>query len=673
MVAQKYFVYCCTNGLLLERLLAKVPRSKYLCWVVHMDGMEEKHDESVARAGVFKKAVNSIETALDQGYRVCTNTTVFRDSDAEDLWEMFRLVSGLGVEGSMISPGYEFKDAPDQDLFLSRREARAIFKKLLAPAKTSGMKFYNNPLYLNFLQGSREYQCTAWSNPTYTIMGWRKPCYPLADEHVPQVDELFDEKLWERYGVGKDPRCANCMMHCGFESATIFQAVSTPKGLGNVNQVRRCRQSGHHGGVTACSYQPNAMSLTIIASMEYELDGLRRELRASTFPLAPTAASRDGEPPAMELHVIGVGKHQAESSTHRLLNPDTGAPDTEAAQPKQLLLVGFTGAVDPSLRSGDLVLSPRYFKTDEGTNSPNPPFMKGGDEGFFSKGSNEGTATKGGKKEFLTPDPAMWEQANHAAAQMDCKVATVDSLTVRDLVATTGEKAAIVHCYPVGIVNMEDYWVAAAAREAGVPFLAARVVLDQADQALPPYLRKLAGHRFRAALGLLTSPRRIPALVRLSGQASAVRSVLTQFTRVFAAQANNASLPVGAGSFLDLDRFRGKGMLRGLKRKECSGRVYVEGAKLRVLVTGATGFVGGNLARELWRRGYDVRALVRPGSNTLTIDGTGIQQVPGDILDRESMNRAVQGCEGNFHCAGAYTFWSPRPRFRVPHQRRRYR
>ncbi len=229
LVAQKYFVYCCTNGLLLERLLAKVPASKYLCWVVHMDGMEEKHDESVARAGVFKRAVASIETALDQGYRVCTNTTVFRNSDAEDLWEMFRLVKALGVEGSMISPGYEFEDAPDQDLFLNRRESHAIFKKLLDPAKTTGMKFYNNPLYLNFLQGSREYQCTAWSNPTYTIMGWRKPCYPLADEHVTKVDELYDEKLWERYGVGKDPRCANCMMHCGFESATIFQAVSTPK------------------------------------------------------------------------------------------------------------------------------------------------------------------------------------------------------------------------------------------------------------------------------------------------------------------------------------------------------------------------------------------------------------------------------------------------------------
>jgi len=229
LIKQKYFVYCCTNGLLLERLLKKIKPSKYLCWVVHVDGMEAKHDESVDRKGVFTKAINAITVALDQGYRVCTNSTVFRGSDVEDLWEMFRYVSDIGVEGSMISPGYEFEAAPDQEMFLTRGESHSLFQKLLDPAKTEGMKFYNNPLYLNFLQGKRDYQCTAWSNPTYTTMGWRKPCYPLADEHVQQVDELYDDKLWEKYGVGKDPRCANCMMHCGFESATIFQAVSSPK------------------------------------------------------------------------------------------------------------------------------------------------------------------------------------------------------------------------------------------------------------------------------------------------------------------------------------------------------------------------------------------------------------------------------------------------------------
>ena len=229
LVEQKYFVYCCTNALLLDRMFARIPPSKYFCWVVHLDGMEAKHDESVARKGVFQKAVKGIQTALDGGYRVCTNTTVFRGSDVADLHEMFRFATQLGVEGCMISPGYDFKDAPDRDLFLTRKESRAIFQGLLDPAKTEGMRFYNNPLYLNFLRGDREYQCTAWSNPTYTVMGWRKPCYPLADEHTHHVEELFDEKLWERYGVGKDPRCANCMMHCGFESATIFQSVSTPK------------------------------------------------------------------------------------------------------------------------------------------------------------------------------------------------------------------------------------------------------------------------------------------------------------------------------------------------------------------------------------------------------------------------------------------------------------
>jgi len=247
LIEDKYFVYCCTNGLLLDKMLTKIPPSKYLCWVVHMDGMEEMHDESVARKGVFKKAVQVMELALSQGYRVCTNTTIFKNSDVEDLWEMFRLVKDIGVEGSMISPGYDFEDAPIQDMFLNRQESRNIFKKLLDPTKTQGMKFYNNPLYLNFLQGEREYQCTAWSNPTYTVLGWRKPCYPLADEHVQDVDELYEADLWQKYGVGNDPRCANCMMHCGFESATIFKAISTPKDWATLIKSGAAR----NGGITA--------------------------------------------------------------------------------------------------------------------------------------------------------------------------------------------------------------------------------------------------------------------------------------------------------------------------------------------------------------------------------------------------------------------------------------
>ncbi len=229
LVRRKYFVYCCTNGILLERVLKKVPPSKYLSWVVHMDGMEERHDEAVAREGVYKKAKKAIETALEGGYRVCTNTTIFRGCDVEDLHTLFRTMTDMGVEGCMVSPGYDYIDAPDHDLFLTREESKKEFDKILDERSTKGMRLYNNPLYLDFLRGRREYQCTAYSNPTYTVMGWRKPCYPLADEHVTDVNELFDESLWDKYGVGKDPRCSGCMMHCGFESATVFQAISSPK------------------------------------------------------------------------------------------------------------------------------------------------------------------------------------------------------------------------------------------------------------------------------------------------------------------------------------------------------------------------------------------------------------------------------------------------------------
>ena len=229
LVRRKYFVYCCTNGILLDRVMKKVPPSKYLSWVVHMDGMEDRHDEAVARKGVFRKAIGSIEAALDNGYRVCTNTTIFRGCDVEDLHSLFQTMTEMGVEGCMVSPGYDYSDAPDHDIFLTRQESKDAFKEILDEQKIKGLRMYNNPLYLNFLRGSRDYQCTAWSNPTYTVMGWRKPCYPLADEHVQNVDELFEKSLWDKYGVGKDPRCAGCMMHCGFESATIFNAVSSPK------------------------------------------------------------------------------------------------------------------------------------------------------------------------------------------------------------------------------------------------------------------------------------------------------------------------------------------------------------------------------------------------------------------------------------------------------------
>ena len=226
ITATRKFVYMCTNALLMERVMKKVPPSKYFCFVVHLDGMEEAHDRSVYRKGVFRIAMSAIEAAIEQGYRVTTNTTVFNGCDEDDLIEMFTTVTEMGVEGAMVSPGYKYEAVPDQQMFVSRQKARAIFKNVLDPRRN--IRFYNNPLYLDFLRGEREYQCTAWSNPTYTVMGWREPCYLLADRHTQNVEDLFSEELWERYGVGKDPRCTNCMMHCGFESASVFNAVKSP-------------------------------------------------------------------------------------------------------------------------------------------------------------------------------------------------------------------------------------------------------------------------------------------------------------------------------------------------------------------------------------------------------------------------------------------------------------
>jgi len=211
----------------MERVMTKISPSKYFCFVVHLDGMEEVHDRSVYRKGVFKIATRGIKAALDQGYRVTTNTTVYNGCDEDDLIKMFTMVTDMGIEGAMISPGYKFETVPNQDLFVSRQNARKIFKNILDPVR--GIRFYNNPLYLEFLRGNRDYDCTAWSNPTYTIMGWREPCYLLGDRHTQDINDLSDENLWENYGVGKDIRCANCMMHCGFESSSIFTALKSPR------------------------------------------------------------------------------------------------------------------------------------------------------------------------------------------------------------------------------------------------------------------------------------------------------------------------------------------------------------------------------------------------------------------------------------------------------------
>lgn len=223
------YMYFCTNGLLLEEMLDQFQPSEQLCFVVHVDGTQAVHDEVTGRPGTFDTAISAIRAAIAQGHRVCTNTTLFHGTDVDDVLHLFRQLTDLKVEGLMVSPGYAYKDAPDQELFLERQESIHVFRRVLDPAH--GFPFYNNPLYLDFLRGERSYDCAAWTTVTYTVLGWRLPCYTIADRHVDSVDELYADDLWEQYGPGRDKRCANCMMHSSFEGASILDAFRHPSAL----------------------------------------------------------------------------------------------------------------------------------------------------------------------------------------------------------------------------------------------------------------------------------------------------------------------------------------------------------------------------------------------------------------------------------------------------------
>ncbi len=230
IIAQKRFVFLCTNGLLMEKAMEKIKPSRYFSWVVHLDGMPSTHDYWVERKGTWDKAMQALKRAIAEGYRVCTNTTVFEGSDVNDLHQLFQTLTDLGVEGLMISAGYPYQSIPDRDIFLERQRSIQAFRKVLDPARK--FRYYNNPLYLEFLRGNREAACKAWTNPTYTPMGWRKPCYLLADDHTEQLDEVLDPALWEHYGPGKDPRCASCTMHSGYEAGMIQEAFSSGRAFG---------------------------------------------------------------------------------------------------------------------------------------------------------------------------------------------------------------------------------------------------------------------------------------------------------------------------------------------------------------------------------------------------------------------------------------------------------
>lgn len=234
LIERKKYIYLCTNALLLEKHLDRFEPSKYLTFSIHLDGLQPEHDEAVCRDGVYEIAVQAIRAALARGHRVTTNTTLFNHADPERVQAMFDELMGLGVEGMMLSPGYPYEKAPDQEHFLHRRETERLFRDILRRPK-KGWKFNQSPLFLEFLKGNWDLDCTPWGNPTFNIFGWQRPCYLLQEGYCDTFDELMQSTDWSQYGRRSgNPKCTDCMVHCGYEATAVSETFASWKAFKRV-------------------------------------------------------------------------------------------------------------------------------------------------------------------------------------------------------------------------------------------------------------------------------------------------------------------------------------------------------------------------------------------------------------------------------------------------------
>lgn len=231
LVARRKYVYLCTNALKLAEALPRFTPTKYLTFSVHLDGPREEHDLAVCRAGVYDIAVSAIRAAVAAGFRVTTNTTLYDGVDPDRIRELFDTLADLGVEGMMLSPGYSYAKAPDQDHFLKRQKTHGLFQRILANPKRA-WRFNQSPLFLEFLQGRYPLECTPWGNPTYNVFGWQKPCYLLDEGYAASFQELLATTDWQRYGQqSRNPACADCMVHSGHEPTAVDATFSSLRGL----------------------------------------------------------------------------------------------------------------------------------------------------------------------------------------------------------------------------------------------------------------------------------------------------------------------------------------------------------------------------------------------------------------------------------------------------------
>src|ERR1700733_4668298 len=231
LIARKKYIYLCTNALELKRRLPEFTPSKYLTFSVHLDGEREHHDFSVCREGGYDIAVEGIKEAVRRGFRVTTNATFFEGTDPNSVRTFFDEVMAMGVEGIVLSPGYSYEMAPDQNRFLGRARTRRLFNAILSNRKPT-WKFNMSPLFLEFLMGKRHYACTPWGMPTFNLFGWQKPCYLLQDGYADTFAELMRETNWENYGTESgNPKCANCMVHSGYEASAVHEQFASLGGF----------------------------------------------------------------------------------------------------------------------------------------------------------------------------------------------------------------------------------------------------------------------------------------------------------------------------------------------------------------------------------------------------------------------------------------------------------
>jgi len=244
-IARKKFVIVCTNALLLEKKMALFKPSKWFTWSVHLDGDREEHDKSVCQTGVYDRAVAAIAKAKQAGFRTIINATLFSTAEPERTARFFDDVMAMGVDGISVSPGYAYERAPDQQHFLNRRRTKELFRGIFARQRKGKQRwaFNQSSMFLDFLAGNQSFHCTPWGNPTRTYFGWQRPCYLLGEGYAKTFKELMEETDWDRYGTGNYEKCADCMVHSGFEATAVAETIRRPwRALAQV--VRGIRTEG---------------------------------------------------------------------------------------------------------------------------------------------------------------------------------------------------------------------------------------------------------------------------------------------------------------------------------------------------------------------------------------------------------------------------------------------